>query len=917
MAINFSTKQLTLSRQHVTATGNNLYVNGLLVGSGTYATITALTETGILLNNEINVLSGYDSLNYLNKIITIPQSIQSEVSFASDTFHSGNITVNDPYSSIYIYQDSLESIPTTGYLIIDGSFITHYYSSGDVNINSYQGIDMRNLTMFLENSDDRITLDAKRLILSGNWMVEGVGVNPNSIVVQSGLWATGQQIYNIITGLSGQNFIDYATKIQLTQTGIDLISIINSISGVLQTIVNQTGQQAWNAANNNGINLSGNLYQSGNNLYRLITGSSGQFNTNFATKIDLTTTGQTLDNKINSLSGFTINSSGGLEFRISQTGAATILYSNGIGINLTGRLIETGSLLSAVHVTGSNTLNNPNFTGIGSIIVIRSGEFVLISGSSAGAGDVTQSQLNSLSGYGESIYVHRTGNELISGNKNFQRIEINDLYPVYLGNKNSFVEQNNNTFTILGSTNSGYMSGIGTTIVGFNNTYYPYTGGSLSDDSVLLVGNNLHYASTGGVNSFVSLIGRLNSFIAESGNTNNSWSIFGRSNTVHIKSGFANATNTIFGDNNNFQINTGTNNSSSTIFGRFNNLNLIKSNLSLHNTIFGYSNILNITGGLSCNSNTIFGNNNDIQLPISNGGNTVIGKDNILSGTNNSIIIGHELFITSSSGLVLGIDNQYLEMTPATSGALFNNLKVGIGASNSNYDLYVNGSTCLSGFSMLLGNCVLSGYLSGRNIVASTNSNYLPTPPSDLGETIIHVGAQNSNGAQMTIDSFGGIPSLVLRRAQGTNASKTNIEAGNAFGAIFGYGYGSSAYISEPSAAIRFRSPQNWTDSSRPGDIYLYSKPTGSTLPIYNVARFSSSGVNIAPSLSVGIEPVLGIEFTKLPDATLHVSGSVRLDGISTSTTANVGAATLPANPVGFITINITGGNFKIPYYNI
>jgi len=53
------------------------------------------------------------------------------------------------------------------------------------------------------------------------------------------------------------------------------------------------------------------------------------------------------------------------------------------------------------------------------------------------------------------------------------------------------------------------------------------------------------------------------------------------------------------------------------------------------------------------------------------------------------------------------------------------------------------------------------------------------------------------------------------------------------------------------------------------------------------------------------------------PAYNLHVSGTVGLAGISTATTAVAGGATLPANPVGFITINITGSNFKIPYYNV
>lgn len=37
----------------------------------------------------------------------------------------------------------------------------------------------------------------------------------------------------------------------------------------------------------------------------------------------------------------------------------------------------------------------------------------------------------------------------------------------------------------------------------------------------------------------------------------------------------------------------------------------------------------------------------------------------------------------------------------------------------------------------------------------------------------------------------------------------------------------------------------------------------------------------------------------------------------TTSTTATAGAATLPANPVGFIIIQINGTNYKIPYYNV
>jgi hypothetical protein len=36
----------------------------------------------------------------------------------------------------------------------------------------------------------------------------------------------------------------------------------------------------------------------------------------------------------------------------------------------------------------------------------------------------------------------------------------------------------------------------------------------------------------------------------------------------------------------------------------------------------------------------------------------------------------------------------------------------------------------------------------------------------------------------------------------------------------------------------------------------------------------------------------------------------------TSATTATTGAATLPANPVGFINITVNGQPYKVPYYN-
>lgn len=56
-----------------------------------------------------------------------------------------------------------------------------------------------------------------------------------------------------------------------------------------------------------------------------------------------------------------------------------------------------------------------------------------------------------------------------------------------------------------------------------------------------------------------------------------------------------------------------------------------------------------------------------------------------------------------------------------------------------------------------------------------------------------------------------------------------------------------------------------------------------------------------------------------LPNNQLNIalSGSIGLFGIQTSSSANIGGVTVPSTAAGFVTINITGTNFKFPYYNV
>jgi hypothetical protein len=47
------------------------------------------------------------------------------------------------------------------------------------------------------------------------------------------------------------------------------------------------------------------------------------------------------------------------------------------------------------------------------------------------------------------------------------------------------------------------------------------------------------------------------------------------------------------------------------------------------------------------------------------------------------------------------------------------------------------------------------------------------------------------------------------------------------------------------------------------------------------------------------------------------VAGGIRINpSIQKTVEASSGQATLPSNPVGFISVNIDGRDYKIPYYN-
>lgn len=206
--------------------------------------------------------------------------------------------------------------------------------------------------------------------LSGALGQTGSNLQSQVNTLTTNLTTTGTTLYNDIVGLSGQ------VNTSLTQTGVSLLNIIAN-----------TGQAAWLAAQNNAVNLSGNLTSTGSILYIDLTGMSGQLNTNLATITNLTQTGVIIEAQIISLSGFTTGVSGALQAQIAAGG-------------------------TQVKITGSSVLAIANLTGIGGALVFTSGAFTFISGGAGGAGG----GVPSVNGITSAVTIAGTGGLSVSVN---------------------------------------------------------------------------------------------------------------------------------------------------------------------------------------------------------------------------------------------------------------------------------------------------------------------------------------------------------------------------------------------------------------------------------------------------------------------------------------------------------------------
>lgn len=380
-------------------TGSGLY--GLITGASgqanaNFATIANLALTGSGLYTLVTGLSGQANTNYVTVAVLASTGSQTWNAANNNGINlSGNLTATG--STLYNLTTALSGQATSTYATIanlaltgsglyrtitgmSGALVALIGASaaGVASINGASGV--LNLqgagSVSVTTAGQTITVSGDTGIYSTFALKTDLGTTGTTLlardlltsgILSSGLAQTGSNLYALVTGLSGQAISAYATVSNLALTGSGLYTSITGLSGAFNTVIALTGSQAWNAANSNATNLSGNLTSSGVLLTVRDTLISGILTTGD------TVSGAALYNLIVAMSGQDV-----------------------INFATKTNLMATGTLLSAVQVTGSSIINIANFTGLGSTQVLYSGNTIFVSGSAGGGGGVTS--LNSLAG---------------------------------------------------------------------------------------------------------------------------------------------------------------------------------------------------------------------------------------------------------------------------------------------------------------------------------------------------------------------------------------------------------------------------------------------------------------------------------------------------------------------------------------
>ena len=208
-------------------------------------------------------------------------------------------------------------------------------------------------------------------------------------------------------------------------------------------------------------------------------------------------------------------------------------------------------------------------------------------------------------------------------------------------------------------------------------------------------------------------------------------------------------------------------------------------------------------------------------------------------------------------------------------------------------------------------------------LTVSGNTTTLPAVP--VAGTVIHVGGADSGQVSLALDGFAAAPQLIVRRAQGTNASPSALgSAGFGIFNLVAIGYGTSAY-STPQGFLSYQTSQAWTNSAQGTKLIFSVTADGATTPtdriwLLNDGKFGvgtdapGSLLSTIGGLSVGA--TYGI--IAAPTSGAIIEGNV---GIGTSSIGTGFAFHLASGDAKLFTVGIgstaNGGSYPHVGYNI
>jgi hypothetical protein len=193
-------------------------------------------------------------------------------------------------------------------------------------------------------------------------------------------------------------------------------------------------------------------------------------------------------------------------------------------------------------------------------------------------------------------------------------------------------------------------------------------------------------------------------------------------------------------------------------------------------------------------------------------------------------------------------------------------------------------------------------------VTDNSSSDAVQITQAGLGNSIsanapIKLDSGPAGGSVIAQDTFGPaiFSSLQIQRGRGTVASPQIVQNGDVIGGMIFYGYDGST-------------------KSLAGQIvsFVDGTPASGKIPIRIEIQSKTDANNYQARVVVDNSGNVGVN-TTTPASKFHVAGDVTVTFATTSTSVGAAgaASALPAQPVGYLVVNINGAARKIPYYNV